>query len=478
MKKLYLGVLFLIMSCGVAFGGTVSFDQLSVSDDLSAVKYNSDLNRIYQKVNNNVQADNIANDTLLITDFADESDPSIRTKEGAACQFVYTGLLPASGASLTQNTSAGTAYPMGFRIVKSSATSKTYTASKWTWVDIDQNGDFQYSEVSIGGATPSVATNSIRLALVSSDATTVNTVTDLRTTSCSSGPFSIISDAAGEADLGDILTYGNGGWKSGFNLVSADSTTFTVQPGAARINGEFRALTANLTVNSAVTAAPTSGTSGIDAGPLAANTNYYVWGVADQGGVTPLTVIMSTSASAPAGAINYRRLGEIKTEPGLASLVSSDAVSVSYSGKLRQRKKFQTGSTLTGTTVMPNDNTVPQNGDGDQYLTISFTPTSATNRLRISGIVNGASSAEVFWLAALFRDSYPGAFAVVSSTGAAATMSSVAFSYDMIAGTTSSTTFNVRCGALSGTFTFNGAGGAGLFGGSAISSITVEEYEP
>ena len=98
--------------------------------------------------------------------------------------FVVSGLLGTDpGASLAMTIPGGTAYVMGRRIVKSSADAdltKTYTASKDTYVDISNAGAITYSEVANGAAAPAVAVNSIRTQKVVTDATEITGVTDLR----------------------------------------------------------------------------------------------------------------------------------------------------------------------------------------------------------------------------------------------------------------------------------------------------------
>ena len=121
-KLIFLLSLIVIASQNIANAGNVTFDQLATSSDLSVAKYNQDLDRIYREFNTTTESSNIAADTLDESDFADNSNPRIRTFEGAICEFVYTGLLPVTGASLTQSTSAGTAYPLGYRVRKDSAT--------------------------------------------------------------------------------------------------------------------------------------------------------------------------------------------------------------------------------------------------------------------------------------------------------------------------------------------------------------------
>ena len=57
--------------------------------------------------------------------------------------YVVTGLLPATSANLTSDISAGQAYVIGKRVYNT-ATAKTYTASKDTYVDVDYNGTYTF----------------------------------------------------------------------------------------------------------------------------------------------------------------------------------------------------------------------------------------------------------------------------------------------------------------------------------------------
>lgn len=327
-KKLFLSVLLSVLLIPSAFAAIVSVDNTFVAGDSHSSDFHTRLNRdIVQLENgiNNIVTTQITDDTLLEADFADEINPRIRTYQGAACEFVYTGLLPVTSGTLTTDTAAGTAYPRGYYCNKSSTTSHSYTASKWTYLDIDQNCNFQYSETTIDAATPAVATNSIRLARVSTDTTTVLTVVDLATRSCTTGNFDDLSSAASEATLGDVLK--NGAPVRRFSpagrtpqghaqgvFVSYDThTTFKVTAGSAYINGKYRAASTDTTVTTGADA-PATGGSGLDTGAIAASTRYYVYLAADQDAVKTYSVSFSTSASSPTGVTNSRLIGSILTD--------------------------------------------------------------------------------------------------------------------------------------------------------------------
>jgi len=126
------------------------------------------------------------------------ANPENRWNEGFN-DFVFTGLTISTSATLSSTTASGIAYVNGTRVVKDS-TAKTYTASRWTWVDLSSNGTFTYSETAIDGSEPAVATNSIRLARVSSDTTDIPSTTDERVTEINIAAGSAGSLADTDAD--------------------------------------------------------------------------------------------------------------------------------------------------------------------------------------------------------------------------------------------------------------------------------------
>lgn len=151
------------------------------------------------------------------------------------------------------------------------------------------------------------------------------------------------------------------------------------------------------------------------------------------------------------------------------------------SGQLVQIVKTQTGAVATGTTVNPIDDTIPQNTEGNEFMTLAITPTSATNILQVNVLwVGSVGTAARTFVVALYQDSTANALAAVlqrSETGN--TMFTIPLRHSMTAGTTSATTFKVRVGVeTSGTITFNGSAAARLLGGVMASSITIMEYVP
>jgi hypothetical protein len=152
-------------------------------------------------------------------------------------------------------------------------------------------------------------------------------------------------------------------------------------------------------------------------------------------------------------------------------------------GSVVQVVNVQTGAVATGTTAIPEDDTIPQITEGDEYMTLAITPKSATNKLKIDVVWNGSHSTnQESTTVALFQDTTAGALAVgnndMNSGGGGAVLIPTMFTHYMDAGTTSATTFRVRAGANAGaTTTFNGILGARKYGGVLASSITISEVK-
>ena len=150
-------------------------------------------------------------------------------------------------------------------------------------------------------------------------------------------------------------------------------------------------------------------------------------------------------------------------------------------GSIVQVVNAQTSAAITCNTIIPYDDTIPQNTEGTEAITLAITPTNAANKLRIDLYFNlqcnGSSSSP--GCVALFQDSTANALAAfqagIQTTGYCF---NVAYSYYMTAGTTSATTFKVRIGASTGGYIFYvnaNSSGTRVFGGASISGITITE---
>lgn len=171
------------------------------------------------------------------------------------------------------------------------------------------------------------------------------------------------------------------------------------------------------------------------------------------------------------------------TDPSWSAIQAGDITSaILPSGVCLQSVNTQDGGVATGTTQIPTDDTIPQNTEGDQYLSRTITPGNSSNKLKITVVMHVYNStANGSMTVALFQDSVASALAAMSrKTGDSQVWNGpVVFVHYMTAGTTSEITFKVRAGVnvSGGTLTFNGVAGARLMGGVMASSITVEEIK-
>jgi len=139
--------------------------------------------------------------------------------------------------------------------------------------------------------------------------------------------------------------------------------------------------------------------------------------------------------------------------------------------------EYTTNADLT--TVIPADDTIPQNTEGTEIITASITPSSASNKIRIRaqiwGTLNGTSGA----VAALFQDSTANALAAAMTISAFSNTGydGVMIEFEHSAASTSARTYKLRAGPSSGTLRLNGGPSGRLFGGVSRCTLVVEEIK-
>jgi hypothetical protein len=166
--------------------------------------------------------------------------------------------------------------------------------------------------------------------------------------------------------------------------------------------------------------------------------------------------------------------GTWATAPSLVKVLNhGDALP----GQAIQYQTTVSGGYVSCPTPIPLDDTIPQNTEGTQVLTKSITPSSGANLLDIQSGIHAATPASAENVtSSIFRDSTASAIASnASTTGAANYMTTIPVETAVLAGSTSSTTFNLRIGGGSTTINFNGAAGGRRLGGSIASHMTITE---
>lgn len=128
--------------------------------------------------------------------------------------------------------------------------------------------------------------------------------------------------------------------------------------------------------------------------------------------------------------------------------------------------------------VIPIDNTIPQNTEGAEIITVSITPKYANSRLRINAIVECIYSGAENVCMALFQDTTANALATAMFFSSGSIINALPLAYEMESGTTSLTTFKIRIGTGSAAIYINGNGSNRLFGGTLAVRLSVTEVIP
>lgn len=208
---------------------------------------------------------------------------------------------------------------------------------------------------------------------------------------------------------------------------------------------------------------------------------YAKSGAVTASGITMTTARVLARTTASTGAIEEKTGDEIVGMISTPIPLAKGGTGVAVTRQLAQTATATRTTVGTGTTQIPGDDTIPQITEGDEYLTISFTPVNASSKLKIRASCTAAHSvAGVGLVLAIFQDAIANALAVDWATTPAINYCVPLNAYhEMTAGTTSAITFRLRLGGnAAGTTTVNGATGARLYGGVGLLRITVDEYLP
>jgi len=212
-----------------------------------------------------------------------------------------------------------------------------------------------------------------------------------------------------------------------------------------------------------------------------------------QGGTGQTTAVPAFDALAPtttAGDMVYHngtdnvRLGigtslqQLRTNTGATAPEWFTPTSGKLAGDTVQVVNYSTGAYASTLTTMPNDDTIPQNTEGVELMTLAITPTSATNKLRIQVKLYVASGGDMVITSGLFQDAISNALTATSLYLAANWQSTIILDHYMTAGSVSEIVFKVRFGGSSGASLYlNGNNTGRLLGGVANSSITITEVQ-
>jgi hypothetical protein len=177
-------------------------------------------------------------------------------------------------------------------------------------------------------------------------------------------------------------------------------------------------------------------------------------------------------------------LGRASAGTGAVESLSAAQVRAITGNPVVQRVRSVITATSSGTTVadLRYSATAPAMTHGDQYMTITITPTSATNRIRIRLMGHWSNSAATQVSLIIGRAGDTNARSLHTTFPSSVRsdyVTRVYHEFDEVAGGTSAITYNVRAGGtIAGTMTFNTAQFSAGTPALQQSWIEAEEYVP
>ena len=275
-------------------------------------------------------------------------------------------------------------------------------------------------------------------------------------------------------------------YRSQMYVMQASITTITVAPGILEVNSTGISKTANTTLTLSTASDWAGGVS-----LQAVNTTGYV-GVDSAGNIkmhttAPTHADYSLSISAANNtkrfvswaSTTYRVIGWFRMNSSGSGQLDVYGVSNLADGNVANIVSFGNGSVVNCNSSIPLDDTIPQNTEGVQALTVSIRPTNVNNKIKIKVFLTGSLTTAAHAVAAVFQDSTANALnATVQYGDNSGWTVPLSMCTIIKAGTISYTTFNVRAGVTSGSYYLNAdSGGTRFFGGVSNSIIVVEEIE-
>jgi len=143
-------------------------------------------------------------------------------------------------------------------------------------------------------------------------------------------------------------------------------------------------------------------------------------------------------------------------------------------GSIVQSVTSSTNAYTSHTTALPYDDTIPQNTEGDSLLTGSITPTTTSNRVRVTVLLN-IDSGNVMGQCALFRGAVANALAAAATINGLDNMTQLSLVFEDVPGSVSAQSYALRVGPNSSTMYVNGTSGGRIYGGVMISYMRLEE---
>lgn len=221
-----------------------------------------------------------------------------------------------------------------------------------------------------------------------------------------------------------------------------------------------------------------SGGNGLDTSSRANSTWYNIFEIVNNS-TGANDILYSTNRTAPTVPSGYTLvawIGKVRTD-GSGNIDQTYLAKRTIYGQIAYQKLI---TIATGTTTIPADDTIPQNTEGNQILSLPIEPIKSGSDIEIDcyTALVGHSTGNTQMTIALFQDSTANALASSMNSVNVSTRSfPLSLKHTLKSTSTSTTTFNIRIGGNdAGTTTINGVGGSRLLGGSGTTILTIKEY--
>ena len=163
---------------------------------------------------------------------------------------------------------------------------------------------------------------------------------------------------------------------------------------------------------------------------------------------------------------------------GMTPLRTKQAIDALGGGKVLGQAYVDTGALITTTTLTYNDDTIPQNTEGAELLTLAYTPVSATSKIVIEVGALVSCTGNNTAIMSIFIDTTANALATLADFIDGGTYSYPSMVYEETSGSTTARTYKLRAGGITGVaLNVNGQSGARKFGGVAQTYIKITEIE-
>lgn len=326
---------------------------------------------------------------------------------------------------------------------------------------------------SSGGATPALTLSTTITGILQGNGTAISAATTGNLTDVGTDGITIGSGTGAVLGSGTTISQHVADSTHNGYLSSTDWSTFN---GKGTGSVTTVSVVTNQGVSGSVATATTTPAITLSLGALTGVTSFNGLVVTANTGVITAGTWSATAISAAKGGTGVDSSGS----SGIALVTAGAWTFLPQNSVMVGRAYASTGALASTTTLFPINNTIPVNTAGGQFLTVTYTPTSATNILVITALfpsVNNNAGASGLSIG-LFQDAISNALNASLITQAGTSFScELSLRHQMVAGSTSPIVFKIRIGSnTAGTVSNNSTGTTQLYGGVCISSLEVHEY--